>query len=67
MNKSSFNGKLASDLIWGARAIATECGLTLRQAQHQLDRKLLPAGKQGRTWVASKQRLRQHFETVTAG
>ena len=59
--------RLSSDLIWGAAAIADEIGLTLRQAQHQLDRGILPAGKQGRTWVASKQRLRQHFDDVTAG
>ena len=66
MDNSSDNN-LASDLIWGARAIADEIGLTLRQTQYQLERGLIPAGKQGRMWVASRRRLRGRFEALTAG
>ena len=58
---------LSRDLIWGAAAIADEIGLTLRQTQYQLERGLIPAGKQGRAWVASRRRLRRRFDAVTAG
>jgi hypothetical protein len=52
---------LAEDLLVGAEAIAAELGIGMRKAFYWLERSLIPARKTGRTWVASRRRLRQHF------
>ena len=61
------DSKIADDLLRGVKAIAREVGLTERQAYYQLERKRLPAGKDGEVWVASRQRLREHYQKITAG
>lgn len=50
------------DLIWGAEAIGKAIGLSPRQAFHLLEKGELPARKSGGKWVASRRRLREHFE-----
>lgn len=54
------------DLIWGAEAIAKVLNLkSRRQAFHLLESGTVPsARKVGRLWVASRRRLREHFEGV---
>jgi len=59
--------KLGDDLIWGAAAIAKETGLTRRQAYYQLEAGLLPAGRIGEKWVASRRTLREHFAKIMSG
>jgi hypothetical protein len=50
------------DLLWGATAIAAMIGKTRRATFHLLENGQIPARKIGNQWVASKQKLRQHFE-----
>ena len=58
---------LGNDLLWGVAAIAKHLNREERRVSYQLDRGMLPAGKQGRLWVASKKKLAQYFSNVTSG
>ena len=58
---------LSSDILWGAEKIAEFLGINKRQALWKLENGLIPAGKNGRVWVASKRKLTQHFSNVTSG
>jgi hypothetical protein len=58
--------RVAEDVLWGVKAIAKEVGQPERQVYYKLERGLLPAGKSGDTWVASRQALRAHFKELTA-
>jgi hypothetical protein len=50
------------DLLWGAEAIAKALNLkNRRQAFHLLEGGKIPARKVGNQWVASRQKLREHF------
>lgn len=62
--KSSEDGNL--DLLWGAKAIASELGRTEKQTFHLLERGQIPAKKIGAQWVANRNTLRKHFEAETA-
>lgn len=58
---------LSADILWGAEKIAAFLGINKRQALWKLENGLIPAGKNGRVWVASKRKLVQHFSSVTSG
>ena len=58
---------LAADTLTGIRAIAVFTGATERRTLYLLEGGRLPAGKVGNLWVASKARLRQLFDAITAG
>jgi hypothetical protein len=58
---------LGSDLIWGVSALAKEIGKTERQTYHLVETRQIPAGKTGGFIVASRRRLRAHFEALTSG
>lgn len=58
---------IAEDRLGGVAQIATFTGETVRRTQYLLERGLIPAGKVGNRWVASKRRLREHFAALTAG
>jgi len=47
----------ASDLIWGAAAIAKAIGQSERATYHLLSCELLPAKRIGGRWVASRRKL----------
>jgi hypothetical protein len=47
----------ASDLVWGAGAIAEVIGLPRAATYHKLEQGHLPARKVGAQWVASRKRL----------
>jgi hypothetical protein len=49
-------------LIWSAREIAREIGLTPKQTHHLLSMGYLPAQKIGGKWVTSQEALRQRFK-----
>ena len=51
----------------GVAAIAVAINRPERQTTYLLETKRLPAGKSGRLWVASRRKLRQHFEALTEG
>jgi len=54
------------DLLWGVKAIAKPIKRTERQTFHMLTRGELPAKKVGGRWVASRKKLREFFEEVSA-
>ena len=58
---------LSEDTLWGAEKIAVFLGINKRQALWKLENGLIPAGKNGRVWVASKRKLIEHFSNVTSG
>ena len=58
---------LSADMLWGAESIAEFLGIRKRAALWKLERGLIPAGKNGRVWVASKRKLVRHFSDVTSG
>lgn len=49
------------DLVWGAKNIGAEINKTEKAAFHLLEKKMLPARKVGRQWVASRSALRRHL------
>jgi hypothetical protein len=53
--------QLASDLLWGAAAIAAELGVSPRRVYWLLVSKHVPAKKVGNVWVGSRRALRQHL------
>jgi hypothetical protein len=55
------------DLIWGVGSIAAVINQSPRQAHYALTKGLLPAGKIGDKWVASKAALREHFGKIASG
>jgi hypothetical protein len=58
--------EISDDLIWGAEAIAETLNQKLRPIYYQLENGLIPAGKIGEKWVASRSALREHFGKITA-
>jgi hypothetical protein len=58
---------VAHDLLHGCEQIGAELGVTPRRAYYLLEKGLIPAGKIGATWVASKRKLRDHHDRVTSG
>ena len=59
------DGALADDLLRGAPSIAKFIGSSLRHAYFLLEGQHIPAGQQGRTWIASKTTLRAHYARLT--
>jgi hypothetical protein len=49
------------ELIRGAAAIGRALGLTDRRVFWLLEKGILPAQKEGRIWVTTKERLRQFY------
>jgi hypothetical protein len=58
--------RVADDILRGLRAIAKECGMTVRQAHYALTEGHIPAGREGNNWIASKEKLREHYKEATA-
>ncbi|MGB3338281.1 MAG: DNA-binding protein [Devosia sp.] len=54
------------DLLWGATAIAAVIGKTPRATFHLLEKGQIPSVKIGAQWVASRKKLREHFEGEAA-
>jgi hypothetical protein len=61
------SSSLASDLLWGARAIGAEIGRAPGKVYYMLEKGLIPGKKMGGTWTSSKSALRAHFTTKQAG
>jgi hypothetical protein len=57
---------LAGDLLRGADEISRFLGWKLRVTRHALANGYLPARKAGLIYIASKQRLRRHFQAEAA-
>jgi hypothetical protein len=58
---------VADDALEGVEAIARYLGLASRRTTYLLERGLLPAGKLGTRWVASKKRLSRHYAELADG
>jgi hypothetical protein len=68
MDESSIGeAALAGDLLRGVRPIAAFIGENERRAFYLCEKGLIPCGKIGSSWVASKKALREHFAKLTGG
>jgi hypothetical protein len=56
---------LANDKLSGVQAIADEIGESRRRTYYLLERGLIPGGKLGATWIASRRTLREHYACLT--
>ena len=54
------------DLLWGVRAIAADINQPERKTVYMLERGLLPGGKVGARWVASRSAIAEHFRRLTS-
>ena len=61
MSPSSEREAPIVDLVWGASGIAQAIGITTRQANNLLDRRIIPAKKLGHKWVISREALVAFF------
>ncbi len=57
---------IGQDLLWGVRAIAADINQPERKTVYMLERGLLPGGKVGARWVASKSAIAEHFRRLTS-
>jgi len=55
----------AADKLRGVKAIARYIDETERRTYYLLEKKLIPAGKLGATWIASRRALAEHFSRLT--
>jgi hypothetical protein len=58
---------LASDRLVGVAAIAAFRGEAPRRTRYLLDIGVIPHGREGTTYVASKAVLREHHRKITGG
>jgi len=56
---------IAADRLRGVPRIAAFIGETERRTYYLLDKQLIPAGKQGAIWIASRAALRAHYDKLT--
>lgn len=61
------NVELKDDLLHGAGAIAEFLGISRKTAFNRLEAKLIPAGKEGSSWIASRAQLTEHYRKLTGG
>jgi hypothetical protein len=52
---------LASDKLRGVKLIADFIGEDKRRTTYLLERGIIPAGKEGNSWISSKAALRAHY------
>jgi hypothetical protein len=56
-----------SDTLRGVPKISKFIDESERRTYYLLENKLIPAGKLGSTWIASKKKLRARYEQLTGG
>jgi hypothetical protein len=67
MQDENENFPLAEDRLVGAKAIAKFRNEPVRRTNYLLDKRAIPAGKEGNTWVASKRALIAQHVKLTGG
>jgi hypothetical protein len=67
MESDMNDDNLSADLLKGVTKIAAFIEEPPRRTYYLLEKGLLPAGKLGSTWIASKAKLRARFAEITAG
>jgi hypothetical protein len=65
MSPAALTSSVADDKLSGVPEIAAEIGENQRRTYYLLEKGLIPAGKLGATWVASRRALREHFARLT--
>ena len=55
---------IKNDILWGAKALSEEIGLTERQTFHLLETGQLPAKKVGGRWCSTRTVLRGFFNPL---
>jgi hypothetical protein len=63
----SDESSLATDLLYGAKAIGDFIGENESRVYYLTDRGLIPVGHVGALLVGSRRTLREFFEKITAG
>jgi hypothetical protein len=58
---------LVSDTLRGVSEIAQFTGEAERRTYYLLEHGIIPGGKMGAQWIASKTKLREHYARITAG
>jgi hypothetical protein len=58
---------VADDRLRGVTQIAEFIGENYRTTVYLLTTKRIPAGKQGKSWLASRQLLREHYARLASG
>jgi hypothetical protein len=61
---ANISEKVADDLLRGLKAISDELGLSIRQTHYGLTEGRIPAARDGITWIASRQVLREHYRKL---
>jgi hypothetical protein len=56
---------IAADCLRGAAEIAAFLGTTRRRAFYLMEFGQMPAGKEGRIWIASRRALEEHYRRLT--
>jgi hypothetical protein len=62
---SAVTSSLADDLLKGVKAIGRFIGEDDRRTYYLCERGLIPVGKEGATWIASKRALLGHYARIT--
>jgi hypothetical protein len=60
-------GTLTDDALRGVVEIADFIGESQRRTFYLCERGLIPVGKLGTRWIASKTKLRAHYDKITSG
>jgi excisionase family DNA binding protein len=63
MSDTAFES-LAADTLYGCAEIAKFMGITLRAAEHLIEKKRIPHNRLGRTISARKSRIRAYLEAT---
>jgi len=61
------NFSLADDRLVGAKAIAEFRNEPVRRTNYLLERGMIPAGKEGKVWIASRKALIAQHVKLTGG
>ena len=67
MDDQHDDASVAADKISSVAKIAEYIGEPLRRTQYLCERGIIPVGKEGSRYVASRRRLRAHYEKLTSG
>jgi hypothetical protein len=65
--KKMSDDNLSADLLKGVHQIAEFIDESHRRTYYPLENGLLPAGKLGTVWIASKSKLRTRYAEIVAG
>lgn len=58
---------VATDKLRGIPKISEYIGENERRTYYLCERRLIPCGKEGTSWIASKRALKEHYARLTSG